>query len=437
MPIHLDILNPRQAEAGKIKIGGSKARGKGGGKIPQKYDHFVITSTVRDPKTENFELDEALMNMLPGEKDDKGVKKIRELSVLVDSDDLDEVFPNTLACYAGRKLHCRGDGKVATRWSVEQEKTDNGTRWVRTGKVQTDFKCTCKYLNAKKGFVCKPHGTLWVTIVAGEETRLGARHCFRTTSWNSIRWIRSGLETIQRQVGTVVGMPLTMILRPHHVQTEDGQKTVYVVHIELRTKNLLALQQHAIKAAHTRQQVWSVASRPTVLGLPSPGKHESAADQSDIQQEFHPDDHDLDGDDEGEDEDDVAFDPETGEVYDTTVVDAHSEPSAPAPSAPENETQVPEEDPNALLPDGHHIRVEFQKLLNEIAIDRDFSEADAKKGRAEIWAEAVEAAGYPRLPWKDLTRARAQKIYPKLKAMLRDPDATGRSSAQQQDDGPP
>lgn len=342
---------------------------------------------------------------------------------MVDSDDLEEVFPSSLACYAGRKIHCRGDGKRATRWPVDQEKTEHGTRWVRTGNAQT-VACPCNYLNAKKGFVCKPHGTLWVTIVAGNETRLGARHSFRTTSWNSIRWIRSGLETIQRQVGTVVGMPLLMILRPHQVQTDDGQKIVYVVHVELRTKDLLALQQHAIRAAQTRQQVWSVASRPTVLGLPAPGKNESAVDQADIQQEYHPDPeaHDLpDGEPEDDNDDDLAFDPETGEVFDTVARDAdtnfsdqNAEPPVDDPTPePSDQSQTPPPATSAehtVLPAEHEIRTRIAELITKVANARHVVDTEMERARKEIWAEAADAAGYPRLGWKDLTFHRATKI---------------------------
>lgn len=405
MAIHLDILNPRQAEAGKIKIGGlGKERTTKDGRAwrePKKLDHFIVTKTVRGSNGE-FEVDEAIMEQLPKDKDGK----CREIPILLDSDIIEEVFPHALACYAGRKLHCKGDGKTATRWEV---KRDNSSRIVRTGDAQPRD-CPCDYLNAKRGYVCRPHGTLWVTIAAGEETRIGARHAFRTTSWNSVRWILSGLDSIQRQVGTLVGLPCKMIVRPHQVNTNDGTKVVQVVHVELRTKDLMALQQHAIRAAQARQRVVSVAARPAVLGLPAPGEHESALDQAELQQEYHPDVPEELTDD--EDAHDIEYDPVTGEVYDTDAVDA--------PSSPEDETQDPPPlDPDVELPEEHPIRQEMKVLLTEVAKSRDFSDDDLKKGRAEIWAEACEAAELPRLPWRALTTARAQKIEPKLRGLMK------------------
>ena len=402
MAIHLDILNPRQAEAGKIKIGGlGKSRTtKSGGesRLPRKLDHFLVTKTVRDPETGEFEPDEALMKILPKDKD----QKCRTIPILLDSDIIDEVFPHTLACYAGRQLHCKGDGKTATRWGVRTETSNGRKRQVRTGE-SNQRKCPCSYLNAKSGFVCRPHGTLWVTIAAGEETRIGVRHAFRTTSWNSVRWILSGLDSVQRQVGTLVAMPLTMVVGPHQVNTADGTRVVQIVHVELRTKDLLALQRHAIQTSEARQKVRTLASHPVVLGLPAPGENETARDQSEIQQEYHPDPpEDIDGNDV------LDYNPVTGEVY-----------SQATGHEPEDETQdPPAPDHDAELPDDHPIRHEIKRLLTVVARVRDFSDDDLKKGRAEIWNEVCEATGQPRLPWKSLTTHRAEVIDPKLREII-------------------
>lgn len=418
MPIHLDILNPRQAEAGKIKIGGlgkerRKKHGDGTWRAPRKLDYFLVTKTVRDEKTGEFEVDHELMEKLPKDKDGK----CREIPIFLDSDIIEEIFPHSLNCYVGRTMHCKGDGKTARRHEMQRQ----DGRLVKTGNV-VERPCPCDYLNAKSGYTCKPHGSLWVTIAAGDETRIGARHCFRTTSWNSVRWIVSGLDAIQRQVGTLVGMPCCMVVRPHQVNTDNGPKIVYVVHVELRTKDLFGLQDRAVKAAMARQRVTSIAAQQRELGLPAPGEHESARDQAEIQQEFHPNMRDglvVEDDDQGDEED---YNPVTGEVYDTTASEkAPEDESQETDERPEDQSQGPE-NPDAELPDGHPARVRIAELLTKLARARDFSDKDMKQARIEIWAEACEAATVPKLPWRSMSLNHARAIDDVLRGLLRKRD---------------
>lgn len=421
MPIHLDILSPRQAEAGKIKIGGlGKAKESRSGtdyRQPIKRDYFLITLTTRDG-TGNFEPDTALMEKLA--KDPDG--KIREIPVLIESDDLDEVFPSSLACYQGRTLFCRGNGKdLATRQVLDRKKRNGRDVTVKTGKTER-VACPCSYLGAdkNKGLQCLPHGTFWCTIVAGEETRIGARHAFRTTSWNSIRAIRGALETTQKIVGTVVGVPLWLCVKSKLTQTRGsaGTKTIYIVHLECRTKDLFSLQKAAIEQAKTRHAVAELAGSPLKLGMAAPGDDsESEQDQAEIQEEYHPE---FLGDDASEPDDTIAYDPETGEVYDTDVVDPPIDPPSPEPQSQE----VPEDPADEILPEGHRIRERLKKMLTEVAMARDFSGDDLKTGRQEIWAEACTAANFPGLPWKSVTTVHAIRVDEKLQDMLKEHEAS-------------
>ena len=415
MPIHLNVLRPRQAEAGKIKIGalGEKRTTQHGDRqyqIPVKFDHFILTTTERG-NDGNFELDAKLMEQLDTDKDGK----IRKIPILLSSDDIDEVFPTTLACYSGRNLHCKGDGhSPAVRFEIRTEKRDGRTVKIKTGKTEA-VKCPCNYLGATKGLQCKAHGTLWCTVVAGEETQIGGRHSFRTTSWDSIRSLTAGLQEIQRMVGTLVGPPLTLHVRPRVVRPKgsDRSKTVYVVHVICKSKDIQQLRERVLAQAQMRHSVAALAGRPIKLGLPAPGE-ESPAEQAKIQEEYHPDDAPED------DEEVMGYDPDTGEVYgDGDPIDADGWVRDPKP---EDDSQEPPEDTSKLESD-HPIRSAFQKLIGDIFVDRDLPEAESKSGRAAIWSEACEAAGCPRLPWKDLTRSRAAKIQPHLQKMLRDPDA--------------
>jgi len=60
--LDLSLLGgPRLAEVGKIKIGGKgkKVTSKKGAqfRVPEKYDHFVITTNFKDPRTDDFVVD--------------------------------------------------------------------------------------------------------------------------------------------------------------------------------------------------------------------------------------------------------------------------------------------------------------------------------------------------------------------------------------------
>ncbi|MCH9637728.1 MAG: hypothetical protein K0U16_07275, partial [Gammaproteobacteria bacterium] len=410
-PIHLKILNPRQAEAGKIKIGRLQKdkrpnkNNAGEHQLPEKLDHFILTKTERG-EDGNFIEDTDLMQLLDKDKDGK----IRRIPILLSSDDIDEVFPHTLACYQGRNLFCRGDGEIATRYELKKETREGRPVLVKTGNSQQQ-KCPCNLLNADRGLQCKPHGTLWCTIVAGEQTRIGARHSFRTTSWDSVSALKAGLEEIQRMVGTLVGPPLNLNIRPRRVKPKgkDRSHIVWVVHVDLVSKDIQELRERMLQQAQLRHNVAALAGRPLRLGLPAPGTHESAADQSQIQQEYHPN---AAPEEDDEAEDVIDFDPTTGEVLNDPG-DWHNNPS------PEDESQEsPPPEQLEPLAEDHAVRLAIKSTLTKIAEAREVPEAELKKARAAIWNEACEKAEYPRLPWGELNLYRAQRIEPILRAML-------------------
>lgn len=427
MPIHEKILKPRQAEAGKIKIGHlgeerQKESGKGTFQLPVKLDHFLITTTERGDDG-NFELDEELMAQLPKDKDGK----IRRLPILVSSDIIEEVFPTTLACYQGKNLYCRGDGQSAKKFELRKETRNGETVTVKTGKSKA-VTCPCSLLKDltddgdveirqaavnEKGLVCKPHGTLWATIVAGEHTQIGARHSFRTTSWDSIKSIKAGLEEIQNLVGTLVGPLITMHIRPRNVRPKGSTRSnvVYIVHVNCVSKDIQELRERVLAQAQIRHNVAAIAGRPLRLGLPAPGVAEGAAEQARIQQEYHPD----------EDEDD-SYDPVTGEVFDTSARDAE-EPAHEDEAPFADDSQLPPSSAeHAPLPADHEIRTRILNLIGQAARARGFEAEHLEKGRKEIWCEATEKAGLARLNWNDLTAFRASKINDQLTAIIKSKD---------------
>jgi len=460
MPISLKVLTPRSSEVGKLKIGGTEPRqrqtkdGERTWQLPQKYDHFVVTTTVRDPRTKNFLRDEVLMAKLP--KDDD--KQCREVPIVLNSDILEEVFPTSLACYTGKLLHCRGDGSgkdAATRYEIKGGK--------RTG-VSKKIDCTCSYLTdpSRDGPVCKPHGTLWFTIVAGDETRIGGKHAFRTTSWNSIRAIKSGLEEIQKMVGTIVGIPLWLVIRPHLTQTRDGrQQQIYVVHVELRTKDLMGLQRHAIETAKNRIAVTQLAGHPVRLGLPAPaGPQETLEEQARVQQEWHPE---IREEDLPEDEEDevIDYDPETGEVLDGSTTRAKSgeypavggeaEPVVEKPSQRQTDTALPAVGDETVVevisaatdpePDGSALRRRLGSHLDQVLRIKSKDPTD-QRWRKLLFAEACrESLGGREVVWKQATTDELEKIDDYLIGIIeRAPVSEKPSEGQQQrlvDDGDP
>ncbi len=181
MPISPNVLVPRSAEGGKIKIGQVSGKAGKSGKLPSKFEskdgpYFVITKTIRgtDPAS-NFMRDAVLMKELEPfmDKDEDGAMRLRQIPIMLDSDIIEQIAPSRLALYRGTNLFCSGTGAG----------TDAATRWE--GGVPAKHDCPCELLKAKSGEKCKPNLILWCTIVAGGETRLGVRHAFRTTGWNS------------------------------------------------------------------------------------------------------------------------------------------------------------------------------------------------------------------------------------------------------------
>lgn len=271
-------LTPQLSEAGKIKIGGRGAerKSKSGGsyRMPVKFDHFVITKNYRDSK-DDFVVDTALMDSL--EKSHDG--KVREIPIVLHSDDIDEIFPTAYVLYAGKKLACRGDGETAQRWQFDKKT-----------KVRLDIvnqrPCTCDYLNADGKNKCKPHGTLHCGIAVPGLAIAGAVYKWRTTSIISINKMIGSLQAILEAVGTLKGLPLTLVVEPVQVAPQGKTITVYTCHVELRAVDLVAAQRDALEAAKVRNEL--CGGRPAVKMLvQAPGLDETDQEQAEIFEEFH------------------------------------------------------------------------------------------------------------------------------------------------------
>jgi hypothetical protein len=319
--IKLPQFQPKLSESGRIKNGVNvPVTDKAGKQLyddrgrpkmrPAQLDHFLITTMQKDPQSGNFIVDEQIMAALksnPEVVDADG--KVRRIPIFVHSDDIEEVFPTRLALYEGKVARCSGNGEKAERWTIQ--------KGARVGQPQ-EIECPCSYLDDGS---CKAHGILRCSIALPSAITLGSVYAYRTTSRIGVPRILGGLCHIQAEIGTLVGIPLWLVLKPELVTPEgQSQKTVYTTYVHLRGADIIKLQQHAIARAQAAKDVQAIAGRRVLLGLSAPADDEEDEVEQDHASEFHPEDLKA-----GKD-----FDPKTGEVFDTTASD---KPSGPVPAS--------------------------------------------------------------------------------------------------------
>ena len=252
-------IEPRLAEGGKIKIGGlGQSRTAASGREyrqPIKLDHFILTGTTRTPAGD-LAIDAALTAALLDAGFGDGDGKLRRIPIVMHSNEVDEVFPTTYACYGGRRLACRGDGEKATRFEIKDGRHTGNTK---------PMPCPCSGLagcTPRAGsspcdkFACKPHGTLHCSIALPGHAVAGSVHKWRTTSIISIQQMLGSLAQIRQAVGVLRNVPLQMIVRPATV-TPEGQNatTVYVCHLELRAQDVLAMQRNLLEQEDMRKRI--------------------------------------------------------------------------------------------------------------------------------------------------------------------------------------
>lgn len=314
-------ITPRFTECGKIKLGGlGKEQTSRNGKAwraPVKFDSFLLTKTHRNAAGDLVP-DEDLMKAL--ERDPDG--KLRAIPIVLHSDDIDEVFPTAYARYAGKKLHCSGDGKCAVRWEF---KKDEKGKMTKTGESKT-LDCPCPFLDDRS---CKPHGTLHCSVRVSGLAVAGAIHTLRTTSIITIQRVIGSLLQIKKAVGMLQGLPLWLVVQP--VLTDNG--TVYCAHVELRAADVVEAQRTALEAAKMRASlIGEVAdlnrSYRAMLQAPAAGD-EPDDEQEAVAAEFH-----------SEVEDNAIVDeptrpPEGKASFGKTAAAKATKPGAAAPPQPE------------------------------------------------------------------------------------------------------
>ncbi len=417
MPISSKVMVPRSSEIGKIKIGQvgvKKTSGRGKEfSQPQKLEskegpYFLITKTIRGTGDDvNFVRDSALMKELDkyADVDSDGKRRIRQIPIMLDSDVLEEVAPHRLALYRGTNLFCSGTG----------EGRDAATRWE--DDVPRKVECPCDFLRASKGEKCKPNLILWCTIVAGAQTKLGVRHAFRTTGWNSIKSIIYSLETLQKQVGTICGIKLWLCVKWDLKKDGTGTtRRVPVVHIECRTSDLMGLRREAIASARTRLEVIQLQN-PAVLALAAPAQNETKPTQAAVAAEWYPPTEVEVDSDEG-DEDEEIYDPETGVVVDDEPEPDNDElpsrkgtdPAMPAVGSSEQPTIYGMENLDEVWLPTHAAQKRVAQLLKAVAKLRDLPDPDGKPAMKEVLAEVTTRVLERGILFNALTLRQAMKI---------------------------
>jgi len=214
-------LIPGLTERGKIKIGmkGAKRTSRSGNefRLPQKIDHFLVTTLERD-ENDNFKKDVVIHKEL-------GAKpKILPIRLLFD--DIPLNFQCRYTCYIGKSLGCSGDGEFAIRIS-------NGNNGKETQK-QVDCPCERKEPGYEGKYSCKVNGTLSV-LVDCKSASIGGVWKFRTTGYNSTVGILSSLTLIHSITGGLLaGIPLKMVVGPKTTTADNKPVTIYVVGVEFK-----------------------------------------------------------------------------------------------------------------------------------------------------------------------------------------------------------
>jgi len=239
-------LSHRLAEVGKIKTGmkGAEITSQGGKKFqpPKKLDHFIITTTERDPKTGNLFEDGDLMEKLG--------KDPRELKIRLPFDSIDKNFFTQFQSYNGGKKICAGDGETAERRGIVEVKGEKGKEQLvikgdALSTVPCDFE-TCPIAVADK---CKVSGILSVFLPQAGD--LGGVYKYRTHSWNGVSSILGALEFFATNTGGILqGLPLKLVLVK---KTTEEHGNINYATVVIDGEELHGLRRLAIEERESRK----------------------------------------------------------------------------------------------------------------------------------------------------------------------------------------
>jgi hypothetical protein len=271
-------------EAGKIKIGkkGKPATSSGGTdyRLPEKLDHFRITTTERDGEGDLID-DIALMSILKGAMAEKTETILNSngdiigIPIRLLYNDTELNFPTRLASYNNGKCVCYGDGE---------------TSYNRMDEFKSPKPCPCKkydpdYSGKDK---CKANGKL--TCIIDAAGMFGQAHVFRTTSINSVQGIIGGIELIKAATnGRISGLPLLLMLNAKSttIPTTGAQTKVYVVSICYRG-SMSDLQKKCLQITNENAQFLLSMDKIEKDAKESGSDFIPAEEEHDFQAEFYP-----------------------------------------------------------------------------------------------------------------------------------------------------
>lgn len=278
----LSIKNmvPALLEFGKIKIGRKGKLVRNTFRMPEKLDHFIITTTEKDNE-DNFVLDTELMNKIMF---DNSIDKLTAIPVILLYNDVELNFLSRYVCYRGATRWCSGDGETASRVNK------NG---------HEEIQCPCERCEPDypgedgngKG-KCKASGCLSVLIKGAEV--VGGVWKYRTTGVNSVRSITASLLLIKNQTGGLLaGIPLEMIVRPKKTSNPvDGKPvTIYIVTLIYRgspQKLRECAYQIATEEAQFRLKLDDVETDVRKMLTSSVDDEITGEDEAEHAEEFHP-----------------------------------------------------------------------------------------------------------------------------------------------------
>ena len=285
----------RVTQLGCIKIGGlgdARAAQSGGTfRMPRKDSFFTIT-TMNRTKDRDLVPDTTLMNQLLTDlKDDDG--HLRQIPVRVLSDDIEEILQADYAWYGKKTCGARSDGKMVTWYACPNLGPDFGKTYKPPIEEPWEEERHLAMKDPKGNPLFKLHGT-FNCVIAAQESRFGGVYKFRTTSLISVKQLYSSLLHISQLTGGVlIGMPLMLVVRPQQVSPNGQATTVHTVHIELRGRGLVELQQQAVQ-----QMQYMLENRQRLLRAQTQYRKLLAAPDTPeeviaIAEEFHPEAREL------------------------------------------------------------------------------------------------------------------------------------------------
>ena len=285
-----DILKPRIAELGKIKVGGlgEKRKKRDGGeyRLPVKYDYFVVT-TLRRNDQGDLAPDDELMKALAGEYGDTD-GKLRQLPIAVLSNDPEEVMQSSYCWYAGKRCVARSDGKKLTVYL--------DTKTMQALPEPKELAWDARYLDQRNGDGSKRFkvSTTFNCVIVSKAARWGGVYKFRTTGRISSEQLLGSLLHLRDLTGGIIrGIPLRLVVRQMTVHPigPNGQPLttqVPVVHVDFLGHELQRIRQDAIDLARLEVTQRRDLQRAQLEYKQIVERPETVLEAADFADEFHP-----------------------------------------------------------------------------------------------------------------------------------------------------